>query len=244
MNRLLNWAKKILIGLAIAFISVYLYSLFEPKPIEPKTHQEAEVKVPLRDTLERFRYRIDTLLKPFKIEVPKEIVVYQDRYIPGETRYLSKKDSLNYEYIIDSLTGKIVEMGKLAYYLNATKYNLVSGNFKKNSITLDLMNPEGEVKTKVYSVDYNNLQYYYDGEGLRSERLRHTLIPTAKLESPKAIFTTGYVSAHYNPFNKMTRAEIDYYVFYNRIGIVNRVSIDIKSNPQPAYRVGLTYRFK
>lgn len=244
MNTFLTWAKKVLIGIGIAFLAITLYKACRPEIKEPATHKEAEKSSPLRDTLELYKYRLDTLFRPFRVEVPVEVITYKDKYIPGPERYMSRRDSLDYEYIIDSLTGKIVSMGKIRDFINSSKLNLIAGNFKKNQITLDLMDIEGNVKTKVYSVDYNINQYYYDGEGVRSERLKHTLIPTTKLESPKALFTTGYVSAHYNPFNKTTRAEVEYYLFYGRVGILNRVSIDVSSNPQPAYRIGLTYRFK
>jgi len=232
--------------LAIGAVLLYMKACTHKTINPPKTHVEAETRA-VQDTIKKYITLMDTLRKKYTIEVPDTVVIYTEKYVPGKVKYIEVTDSAGYVSIIDSLTKEIISMGKVKDYLNASTYNLVSAKFSKDNSSFDLLNINGEIKTLKYRVDYLNYNYFYDGEGLRSEKKYTGFLPKAKLQYPKAFYTTSNLSASYDPFNKIISTHLDYSVYYGRLGLFNRVGIESAtqgSSAKAKYDVGLTFRLK
>lgn len=230
-----------------ALVVIIYFKACTLKEIPPKSHAEAEIRSPLKDTLRKYITLLDTLKKQYTIETPIETTYYHEKYeAPKKVIQIVHDDTSGTWYLIDSLKKIIITKDQLENYVNSSKYNLVGGTFSKKNVSIDLLALNGDIKTLKYKVDYSRFTYHYDGEGIIATKIPHKFFSTTKLEYPTSFYTTSNISVNYDPFNRALGAQLDYSIYYGRIGLINSVGLEsVNHSPAKAkYQVGLTYRIK
>ncbi len=208
----------------------------KPDDIQYFEKPDFKTKVIVKD-----KFKADTGGTTAKIIPPK--IVYEYKAIPYPViKYVPQviHDTIR---LTDTVTGKTVNLYPCWYnaYLGIPK--LVSGRFTKTGISLDLYDTGCKMQTKVYQVDYNNFDYYWNGTDLKIGEAKVGTIP--KTESFWQQFSTN--SNAYITHDLLSRSyslSADYTVSYRRIGLYTQANLNYKTEVTPSVNVGLRFKLK
>lgn len=198
-----------------------------PKPEVTKT-----------DTIRRTIEKLDTFFQN-KAQMglkPDTVVVYE---VPEQDKWRLRIDTTKYLKVIDSLNNVISSISYQFLLLAPNSSKLISGEFSRDKIILNLLRVQGNLEGQSWPIDYNRYKYTYDSNGLK--RIDD---PIALIKPKPKIIRDSWVNAGYDLLHKQTRLSLDYSIMYRNLGIYSNVGVELGSSVQLQTQLGIRYRIQ
>lgn len=180
----------------------------------------------------------DTLRNPYK-PVNPEITTYPILVMDTILKLRVDHDTI----FIFTDTGSVVHdlYGFNSKFLTYKPENpkLIRERLGKKLMTMDLLNPDGEVWSMTYPMDLENYKYTWEDGDFKAEKLK-ALPLFSKLK-----FTSELTSSFtFNPLRNTTRLELDGTIWYGRFGLRAFGAYQTKSQPTFDFQVGPRIKIK
>lgn len=202
MSNSTKWTL-ILSGVGIVIILLCL-KFCKSNPIIP-------VDLTIHDTVVKKFYIHDTV-KGATIVIPTKVTYYDSIPIIQDSAYV-----MVYHDTIRIMKHDTIEKEVSADFIKLFPESpkLIIGRFYPNVIALNLLQTDGNIVTKQYTIDYSKFYYEFLGTELKSYPIPKT--GNFITQGLKAFTTTSSFSTFYNPFTQQAMSQLDYMINYKAI---------------------------
>jgi hypothetical protein len=221
----------------LVFIAIFLIKcpsgpeeVIPPADIPPKPILKTDsVKKAISKVDTFFQYRDAIAQKP------DTVILYE---ITEEQRNSLRVDTTKYLKVIDSLNRLIAQISLDYLLLAPNSPKILSGEFSRNKLRLNLLKVQGNIEGHSWPTDYNNYRYVFDSLGLRA-----IPDPLAVKKTPK-LAQDSYMTIGYDFFHRDTRVRMNYSLMYRNWGAYSSMGVNLGQRVQVQTELGLKLSIK
>lgn len=226
------------LGFAAFIAIIFLVRCPNNKSPEDPVLPPPKPEITRTDTIRKVIEKLDTFFsnKAQMALKPDTIFIYE---VPEQEKWRLRVDTTKYLKVIDSLNNVIAAISYKFLLLAPNSSKLLSAEFSRDKILLNLLKTQGDIEGQSWPIDYNRYRYTYDSTGLRR------FDDPINLIKPKPKIVMGsYFNAGYDLIHKQTRLSLDYSIMYRNLGIYSNLGVELGTSVQLQTQLGIRYRIR
>lgn len=235
---------KTFIGFLLAIITIFLmlwafWTTFLKSDVKQIIDEYWEHKDFKTDTIHFSLEYGDIILPPYPEYVPPKVVI---EYLPSQIKGIKLEVYDSLILVIDSLkqiTTKI-DPSFLKLYPNSSK--LIYSNFTEDSLRLDLLTIDGQIRTENYLVNYDRFNYQYRDNQFKALERNFSKDRGDRRENYYNLyFTGGYGFLLQKP---ILGVQFDNSLFHDKFSLSTEAYFTIQEIPRLSLQTKLRYQLK